>query len=69
VRIQMEDSRLLGDAASPSVAAQDVVIRLWRRALKARRAKEEDIEARARLTMQLKKLDMGWAHAVQFMMV
>lgn len=69
VRIQMEDSRLLGDAASPTVAAQDMVITVWRHALKARRSKEEEVEKRARLTLQLKQLDLGWAHAVQFMTV
>lgn len=69
VRIQMEDSRLLGKDASPMSAAQDVVMKLWRNALKARRQRAQDIEERARLTLQLKQLDLGWAHAVQFMVV
>lgn len=69
VRIQMEDSRLLGDDISPGGAAQDVVMKLWRDALKARRAAVESVEDRVRLTMQLKQLDQGWAHAVSFMVV
>ncbi|QHI68208.1 DNA primase [Tichowtungia aerotolerans] len=69
VRIQMEDSRLLGKDASPAAAAQDVVMKLWRSALKARRQRTDQIEERVRLTMQLKQLDLGWAHAVQFMVV
>jgi DNA primase len=69
VRVQMEDSRLLGEDNSPAGAAQDVVMKLWRRALKARRAHTEDFGERARITMQLNQLDQGWVHAVEFMVV
>ena len=69
VRIQMEDTRLLGKNISPAGASKDVVINLWRAALKSRRQLTKDIGDRARITMQLKQLDMGWAHAVDFMVV
>ena len=69
VRVQMEDSRLLGEENSPAAAAQDVVMKLWRSALKTRRKRAEDVAERALLTMQLKQLDLGWAHSVNFMVV
>jgi len=69
IRIQMEESRLLGKHISPAGASKDVVINLWRVALKSRRQLTKDIEDRARITMQLKQLDMGWAYAVDFMVV
>lgn len=69
MRIQMEDSRLLGEGNSPTAAAQDVVMKLWRSALKDRRVRTADVEERFRITLQLKQLDLGWEHAVQFMVV
>ena len=42
---------------------------LWRSALKSRRQVTQDVEDRVRITMQLKQLDEGWAHAVDFMVV
>ena len=69
VRIQMEDTRLLGKDVFPAGAAQDIVMTLWRSALKSRRQVTQDVEDRVRITMQLKQLDEGWAHAVDFMVV
>ncbi len=69
VRIQMEDSRLLGGHASAAGAAQDLVMSLWRVALKRRRKQAAQVEDRVRITLQLKQLDLGWAHAVEFMVV
>ncbi len=69
VRIQMEDSRLLGGHASAAGAAQDLVMALWRNVLKQRRGQADRFEERAEITMQLKRLDLGWAHAVEFMVV
>jgi DNA primase len=69
VNIQMRDSRLPESDASPVIAAQDVVLKLWRGALKAHRQRADGFEERARLTIQLNRLDLGWAHAVQFMVV
>jgi DNA primase len=69
VRIQMEDSRLLDGQVSAAGAAQDIVMSLWRVALKRRRKQAAQVEQRVRITMQLKQLDLGWAHAVEFMVV
>ena len=69
VRIQMEDTRLQGKDASPAGAAQDIVMVLWRSALKAQRRRTEQLERRAEITMQLKQLDMGWTHSREFLVV
>lgn len=70
VRVQMEDSRLIGKDVSAVGAAQDIVMDLWRKALKRqRRHAERGSEESLKLTMWLKQLDLGWEHAVGFMVV
>lgn len=70
VRVQMEDTRLLGKTIDPAGAAQDIVMDLWRKALKERRRQMgRGTEESLSLTMQLKQLDLGWVHAVDFLVV
>lgn len=70
VRVQMEDTRLLGKTIDPAGAAQDIVMDLWRKALKdKRRQVGRGTEESLLLTMQLKQLDLGWVHAVDFLVV
>jgi len=69
VQIQMKDSRIIGKAYEPTEAAQGYIIRLWRHALERRRKAISQGEERAEITMRLLKLDEGWAHAVDFMVV
>jgi len=69
VRIQMEEGKLRGKEIAPAEAAQDIVMVLWRQALKRKRQKMERGEESARVTMQLKQLDQGWEHAVDFLVV
>jgi DNA primase len=69
-RIQMEAVKLHAGESSPEQAAQDLVIALWRKALKRERAQLAPGEMRrVELTMQLKQLDRGWIHAVDFLVV
>ena len=72
VRIQMEEGRLLGKEISPAVAAQDIVIGLWRKALihqrRALQGAGRADEARG-ITHQLYSLKQGWAHSVEFLVV
>ena len=68
-RIQVEESKLRGPDIDPAAAAQDLVMDAWRRILKERRRRTGQVEERAQITMQLKQLDLGWAHAVDFMVV
>jgi hypothetical protein len=72
VRIQMEATKLRGTDISPTKAAQDIVMALWRQAL-TRRRRELQTAGRAAeatdITHQLYRLKQGWAHAVDFMVV
>lgn len=68
-RVQMEETKMRGKDVPPAKAAQDIVMGLWRQALKRRRQQVERGEQSAMITMQLKQLDMGWEHAVGFMVV
>lgn len=70
VRVQMEETRLLGKKIDPAGAAQDIVIDLWRRALKdKRRQAGRGTKESLLLTMQLKQLDLGWVHSVDFLVI
>lgn len=67
VRIQMEEPKL-GKDVFAAVAAQDLVIALWRQHL--RRAREQfppGDSRRVEMTMQLKQLGLGWDQSVGFM--
>ncbi|MCC7300987.1 MAG: DNA primase [Verrucomicrobia bacterium] len=69
-RIQVEEMKLRGKEASPAKAAQDIVMVLWRQVLTDRRAQiQPGDKDRMDLTLQLKRLDQGWEHAVDFLVV
>lgn len=68
-RIQMEPGRLESRPELAEKAAHDIIISLWRRALKRRRRHLPRGEESARITLQLQRLDQGWDHAADFMMV
>ena len=68
-RIQIGETKLRGADVNPAEAAQDIVIALWRKALKRRRTKLPPGAGTAEITLQLKQLDLGWEHAVSFMVV
>lgn len=68
-RIQVEDVKVKGEA-SPARAAQDIVMTLWRRALNEKRKSfSQGGRERVEITLQLKQLDLGWEHAVDFLVV
>ena len=70
-RIQMEEMKLRGDV-SPTKAAQDIVMVLWRQTLTARRKgliADGKIKESGEITTQLQHLKKGWEHAVDFLVV
>jgi hypothetical protein len=70
-RIQMEEMKLRGDI-SPTKAAQDIVMVLWRQRLTARRKgllADGKIKESGEITTQLQHLKKGWEHAVDFLVV
>jgi len=67
-RIQVEEMKLRGADISPVKAAQDIVMALWRQVLIRRRTQMRPGEKeRIELTLQLKRLDQGWEHSVDFL--
>ncbi|MEI7851743.1 MAG: DNA primase [Kiritimatiellales bacterium] len=70
-RIQIEEMKLRG-GISPSKAAQDIVMVLWRQMLTARRKgliADGKIKESGEITTQLQHLKKGWEHAVDFLVV
>lgn len=68
VLIQMKDSRI-GKAYEPTEAAKGYVMSFWKRELEAKRKHTDRVEERVLLTLQVRQLNQGWEHAVQFMVV
>jgi DNA primase len=69
-RIQVADTKLRGKESDPARTAQDLVMSMWRRALKERLRLERDGESRLGIRSQLQVLDdpkKGWEHAVGFL--
>ncbi|MBC8205920.1 MAG: DNA primase [Kiritimatiellales bacterium] len=69
VRIQMRDSKMVGDAYQPKEAAQGYVIRLWQQALERKRRQVTAGPESARIKLLQVKLDQGWEYAVDFLVV
>lgn len=68
-RIQVEEVKVRGDI-SPAKASQDIVLSLWKRALGDKRKRlSPGCPERIDLTLQLKRMDQGWEHAVDFLVV
>lgn len=68
-RIQVEEVKVRGDM-SPAKASQDIVLSLWKRALGDKRKRlSPGCPERIDLTLQLKRMDQGWEHAVDFLVV
>jgi DNA primase len=69
-RIQVEEMKLRGKDIFPARAAQDIVMALWRQALSEKRNRlAPGCPERVEITLQLKQLGLGWAHAVDFLVV
>ncbi|MGE4488631.1 MAG: DNA primase [Kiritimatiellales bacterium] len=68
-QMQMEEMKLRGKDVFAAKAAQDIVLALWKRALKRRRQTMRPGPESAGITLQLKQIDLGWEHAVGFMVV
>lgn len=69
-RIQMEEVKIHAGEVPPERATQDLVIALWRKALRNERAQLAPGERRrVEITLQMKQLDLGWAHSVGFLVV
>jgi hypothetical protein len=66
----MEEVKLHAGEVPPERAAQDLVIALWRKALRRERARLAPGESRrVEITLQMKQLDRGWAYSVGFLVV
>ncbi|MFA5688312.1 MAG: DNA primase [Kiritimatiellales bacterium] len=68
-RLQAGETKIRGGNDDHAKAAQDIVMALWRKALKHRRQTLPAGPATMEITLQLKQLDFGWEHAVSFMVV
>jgi hypothetical protein len=69
-QIQMEEVKIHAGGIPPDKVARDLVLALWRKALRHERSLLAPGEARrVEITLQLKQLDRGWTHSVDFLVI